>query len=172
LEQPLSGKEALQIARALRSVGDREVVFARAVILVEDESLQQFLRSVAPRLGYDLDAHSVSVVFTGGHGGHRPFHTLLESLGIPHIDLRDKPWGENTKFPPDRFFSLGMEFEEFIDQCGLGSLRSGLIEELGTAKPRIADALGSAIDEDKVPTVFGEVLSAAVSLAIGEPVTT
>jgi hypothetical protein len=69
---------------ALRRVGDREVVFARSVLLVEDESQQEFLTAVAPTLGYDIDSASVSIIAVDGHDGYQAYQTLLEALVVSH----------------------------------------------------------------------------------------
>ncbi len=169
LDPSLSQTKLSQIATALRHLGDREVVFARAVILVEDETLTEFLIGVAPKLGRDIDANSVSVVFTGGEGGHRPFHTLLDALGIPYVHLRDRNWGHNPRFPPDRFFSLDAEFEEYLDKQGLGAMLEQVKEEAGRSKRRWAVVLASRIPRKQIPTIFDHVLARAISLASGEP---
>ena len=158
-----------QIATALRNLGHREVLFARAVILVEDESQELFLRMVAPTLGYDLDAGSVSLIPVGGDGAYRPYVTLLESLGIPHVLLRDKTWGHNPKYPPERYFALGAELENYLDDQGLGERRERIKSEIGTAKPRVASQLGSELSVEMIPAIFSKLLEAAVKLADGKP---
>lgn len=167
LNTDISDRESAQVSRALRQLGDREMVFARAVLLVEDESLRDILIAVAPTLGYDLDSSGISVVFYGGHGGHKSYHTLLEGLGIPYINLRDKTWGKNLKFPQDRFFSLGMEFEEYADKNGLRELRSKIAKEVGgeSSHRRVAQALGETLKKDQIPVLFDEVLGACMNLA-------
>ena len=63
----------------------REVVFARCVILVEDESLRDFLVAVAPKLGCNLNSHSISVVPTGGHGTQ-----VVPLVNIPPVLTLDR----------------------------------------------------------------------------------
>ena len=75
-------KETGQMKTALRQLSTREVVFARAVVLVEDETQEGFLKSIAPTLGRDIDAHSVSVIPVGGENGYRPYFALLDGLGV------------------------------------------------------------------------------------------
>ena len=158
-----------QIATALRNLGHREVLFARAVILVEDESQELFLRAVAPTLGHDVDSTSISIIPVGGDGAFRPFVSLLESLGIPHVALRDKTWGENLSYPPERYFALGAELEPFLDSKGLGEIRERIQTEIGTAKPRVASHLGSELSADLVPEIFSKLLAAAANLTDGRP---
>ena len=169
LDPEVSEKVVGQIGTALRHLGNREVLFARSVILVEDESQELFLRGVAPTLGYDLDAASISIVPVGGDGAHRPYVSLLGELGIPHIVLRDKTWGENPNFPPDRYFAFGAELEPFLDSQGLGELRERIQSAIGTAKPRVASQLGSELQRDMVPRFFSNLLDAAAKIADGRP---
>lgn len=158
-----------QIATALRNLGHREVLFARGVILVEDESQELFLRMVAPTLGYDLDAGSISVIPVGGDGGFRPYVSLLESLGIPHVLLRDKTWGHNPGYPVERYFALGAELEQYLDDLGHRARRKRIKSEIGTGKPRVAAQLGSELSYEMVPAIFSDLLEAAVKLADGRP---
>ena len=158
-----------QIETALRLVGHREMVFARTVVLVEDESLQEFLIVVAPTLGYDIDAHGVSVIPTGGHGTHPPYHTLLDALGIPHVNLRDRSWGHNSKYPPDRFFSLGCELEQYLDHHGLSEIQKEAEKNVGKSHRRVARAVAEKLERARIPEVFDNVLKKAVNLATGRP---
>lgn len=175
LDTATSDRQIAQIETALRHLGNREVVFARAVVLVEDESLRDMLCVVAPILGHDIDSKGISIIDTGGEGGHRPFHTLLASLGIPFVGFRDKPWNNDSVFPPERFFSLGAsQLEEYLDQLGLEDLRRQVVEEVGGAPKgeshrRVAAGLARRLRRDQVPHVFEEVLAAAESLATSSP---
>ena len=169
LHAEVPDKAVGQIATALRNLGHREVLFARAVILVEDESQELFLRAVAPTLGHDVDSTSISIIPIGGDGAFRPFVSLLESLGIPHVALRNKTCGENLSYPPERYFALGAELEPFLDSKGLGEIRERIQTEIGTAKPRVASHLGSELSADLVPEIFSKLLAAAANLADGRP---
>ena len=169
LNPEVSDRVVGQIATALRNLGHREVLFARAVILVEDESQELFLKMVAPTLGHDVDSASISIIPVGGDGAFRPYVSLLESLGIPHVALRDKTWGENQNYPPERYFALEAELESYLDSKGLGDIRERIQSEIGTAKPRVASQLGSELSADLVPEIFSELLAAAVELADGRP---
>ncbi len=159
-----------QLWTALRDVANREVVFARATILAEDESIRDFLLGIAPKLGFDLDAKGVSIVSVGGEDGFAPYLTVLKGLGIPHVAIRDKvAWGDKTKYPPDCFFSFGCELEEYLDQQGLCDLRQKAIHKVGTSKRRVAGELATMLERGQVPSLFDKVLRTAVDLATGSP---
>ena len=112
---------------ALREIGNREVVFARAALLVEEETTRTFLSEITKIHGPDLHANGISMLPVDGEGGFKPFHKLLDGLGIPHVNLRDPSWGHNPRYPLDRFFSLANQgassFEEYMDSQGFESLR-------------------------------------------------
>lgn len=165
----IPSKQSGQMKTALRLLGNREVFFARAVLLVEDESQQLFLMGTAPTLEKDMDAHGVSIIPVGGENGFEHFHALLDALGIPHINLKDKPWGDDRRYPPHRYFSLGAELEDFLDSQGLAEKRKGVIQQVGTNKPRVAAELGARLKQDEIPSIFQHVLDAAIHLATGEP---
>ena len=112
---------------------------------------------VSQTLEQDLDSASIYIIAAGGDGAHRPFISLLESLGIPHGALRDQTWGENPSYPPDRYFSLGAELEPFLDSKGPAEIRA-----IHTAKPRVAARLGRELSIDLIPDVLNELLSAGV----------
>ncbi len=166
---PMTNVQMAQIGTALRHPRNREIVFARSVLLVEDESQLGFLTAVAPTLDHDIDAHSVSIISVGSHDGYKPFEVLLKALGIPYVCLRDRRWGEKQRYPRDRFFSLGAELEDYLDNNGLAEARQKVIHEVGTSKRRAASALGAIVTKEQIPPVFGDVLKAAVDLATGEP---
>lgn len=169
-EEPTQREKQLgQMRTALRHVGDREVVFARSVLLVEDESQQEFLTAVTPTLDHDIDSASVSIIAVGGHNGYPAYQTLLEALEIPYIALRDKSWGHNPLYPVERFFSLDGELEECLDDHKLSELRHDVEEEVGTSKRRVAGLLGSRLSREQIPPIFDKVLQAAMDLASTEP---
>jgi hypothetical protein len=161
--------EMAEIRTALRHLRNREIMFARSVILVEDESQQGFLTAVAPTLGHDTDAHSVSIISVDGHDGYKPYEILLKALRIPYVCLRDRRWGAKQDYPRDRFFSFNMELEEYLDKHGLAEAREKVISKIGRSKRRVAAALGASVTNGEIPPVFGDVLKAAVELATGEP---
>ncbi|GEM_PF-2877567 len=158
-----------QIETVLRRAGNRELLFARAVVLVEDESQQLFVQAVAPALGSDLDANSISVIPVDGDSGYPPFFTLLASLGIPFVALKDKPWGDDTRYPQENHFSFGCELEDFLDKNGLKKHRENVIAEVGTQKPRVAAELGRRLTKEQVPELFGQLIARALNLATGFP---
>lgn len=159
-----------QMETALRLGANREVVFARSVLLVEDQTQQQFLRSVAPTLGLDIDAKGVSIVTAvDGQDGFKPFFTLLNGLQIPYVCLKDKPWGDKRRYPAERFFSLGMEIEEFLDQAGLHEVRQHVVKKVGKSKPRVGGELGAMLCAKQIPEIFDRVLKAAMDISADGP---
>ena len=162
-------RQLQQIQTALRHLNNREMVFARAVIVVEDESQRDFILGVAPTLGRNLDVNSISVVYADGQDGFRPIITFLEALQIPHVCLKDLDWGDNQRYPPSRFYSLGGELEVFLDSKGLAERRKQVIAEVGQGKRRVARALGQQLAKNEIPEVFDNLLEAAITIATGSP---
>jgi len=158
-----------RIHTVFRQLGNREVVFARAVVLVEDESQQEFLLPVAEKLSYNLDEEGISILWVSGDQGYDQFIALLQALAIPFVCLKDKPWGNDRHYPPDRFFSLGMELEDYLDAHGLANERQAVISEFGKSKARVSGILGAKITKEQVPSIFNDVLTKANKLATGEP---
>lgn len=156
--------ESGQIATALKHLGDREVVFARSVVLVEDESQREFLTGVARRLSHDIDENSVSIIDVKDENGYGKYETLLNVFGIPFVALKDNGWGDDVRYPPDRYYSLGMEIEAFLDAQGLAEERQAAADEVGHNKRRIAAHLGETLDKDAVPKIFNTILSKAIEI--------
>jgi hypothetical protein len=171
LDLHLGDKHRGQVLTALRSTVDREVVFARSVLLVEDESQRLFVLGVTSMLGFNLDAHGVSVISVNGEDGYSKYFTLLDALAIPYVALKDNDWGDAVRYPTGRFWSFGCELEEFLDQNGLADLRAEVITEVGKidTKARVARVLPSRLAKDQVPGLFTDVLQAAQDAATGEP---
>ncbi|MCL4541598.1 MAG: AAA family ATPase, partial [Chloroflexi bacterium] len=126
---------------ALRHLGNREMLFARAVLLVEDQTLQDFFLAVAPTLGYGLDVSGVSVIAVDGEGNFKPFRECLGALGIPFCSVRDQAWDNEERFPSARFFSFGMEIEQYLDEHGLAGEREKVAGARGMTKRKAAAAL-------------------------------
>lgn len=66
-----------------------DMLFARAVLLVEGQAELFALPSFAATLGLDLDGAGVSVVFVNGIGNFAAYHQILRAFGIPHTILVD-----------------------------------------------------------------------------------
>jgi len=164
----LTTKQLAQIQTVFRILGNREAVFARSVILVENESQQLCVLGVAATLGFQLDANGVSVIPVGGETGYPPFFTLLDTLAVPYVCLKDKSWDRRT-YPADRFFSFGCELEDYLDKQALSREREAVVMEVGTSKPRVAAELARRLKAVQVPNLFSELLQAALDLATSEP---
>ncbi len=165
MAQDLSPHQKAAIVETLREASNREVLFARAVLLVEGETEEAFLPTVAPRVGRDLDSASVSVLSAGGEGGYGPYIRLLESLGIPFRCLRDKgPGGSAAEY--QKFFTfLGTEFEDFMRERGFQQLFKEAKKASGTSKVREGRYLGTYIDPKAVPELFTKLLDEVISAA-------
>ncbi|MBI2850087.1 MAG: AAA family ATPase [Chloroflexi bacterium] len=154
-----------QLSTALKDVDKREAVFARAVLLVEDESQQKFVLGCADKLSQDLDRAGVSVLPVDGHAAFEPYITLVKSLKIPYICLRDKVWGSNSTRPPDIFRALGCELEEYVEQAGLGAMLKESKGKVGTSKQRIAEYVANNIERNQIPPLFSQLITDVMTLA-------
>ena len=161
----LDVKSSGQIEAVMRDPGNREVIFARAVILAEGQTEVGFLPSIAPKLEFDLDSSGISVVDVGGQDGYKRYMTVLQSLGIPFVALKDLPWGDDKMYPPDQFFSLGSEIEDYLDSNGLRDLREEVQKDIGIGKPRVGQAIGERVRREQIPQVFTDLFQAATLLA-------
>jgi|GEM_PF-3832204 len=93
-----------------------DMLFARAVLLVEGASELYAIPSFAQKLGFDLDKAGVSVAFVNGKQNFNVYHCILEMFGIPHVILADgdgnrqkvereyKGWGVNDVYVLDEDF--------------------------------------------------------------------
>lgn len=96
----LKAEEVVKVQRYLCE--DRsDMLFARAVLLVEGQAELFALPSFAATLGMDLDAAGVSVVFVNGIGNFGAYHQILSGFGIPHTVLMD---GDGKRAERERAF--------------------------------------------------------------------
>lgn len=163
--QPERDRERLMTS--LRDLHAREMLFARVVLLVEDETLRVLFLVVASKLGIDLDAHGISVVSVNGHDGFKPFEVVLKALEIQCVRVRDWPWDKATEKPP-LFWSWGdlhIEIEDFVERRGLGHLLDEARRAKGNGKPRVMRWVAEKIDRKDLPEEFKQILDAAVTLA-------
>ena len=161
----ISPREAGQITRALRRISSREAVLARAVLLVEGESDEAFIRALAPRLDRDLDSAGVSVVHFEGQDGYKPYLQLLEALQIPVIALRDLNWGDDHRYPAQQFHALGAEIEDYLSEHGFQDALDSARAKVGRSKPRICEEVALTVDTTSLPPLFDEVIQAAIEAA-------
>lgn len=92
VQRPRFGKlKAEEIAKVQRYLSEdrSDMLFARAVLLVEGQAELFALPSFAATLGLDLDAAGVSVVFVNGIGNFGAYHQILRAFGIAHTILMD-----------------------------------------------------------------------------------
>lgn len=164
LPSTLSSRVRGQLKTAMKDTAKRELLFARAVLLVEDESQQKFILECANKLPYNLDSSGLSVIDVGGKDGFEPYIKLVDAFGVPYLCLADLPWGPSLNRPPSIFRSLGYELEEYLDQHGFGPLMKQAKQKVGDNKPRVARYVGEHIIGEQIPPFFSELIADAVKL--------
>jgi putative ATP-dependent endonuclease of OLD family len=93
-----------------------DMLFARAVILVEGQAEYYALPAFARTLGLDLDRAGVSVVFVNGIGNFPTYHEILAAFHIPHVILMDGDGQQSERQRSyaalaDALFVLPQDFE-------------------------------------------------------------
>jgi hypothetical protein len=152
----LTANEEAALFNALRDIEKREMLFARAVLLVEGETERAFISSVAPKLDVNLDALGISVISVDGEDQYMPYIRFLDSLEIPFRCLRDKPGGGSAPGFQKYFKFAGAEFEDLMTKAGYGGLLRDA--EAGRSKVRKGRYIGDRFDPTKIPTVYIESL--------------
>ena len=84
----LSQREKTQVRRYLREHRS-DMLFARAVLLVEGASERYAIPAFATKLDSDFDRSGVTVVFVDGKNNFRVYHQILDAFDIPHAILGD-----------------------------------------------------------------------------------
>ena len=84
----LNSREKTKVRRYLQEYRS-DMLFARAVLLVEGASELYAIPAFARKLGFDLDRAGVSVVFVNGKQNFEVYHQILKAFGIPHVILGD-----------------------------------------------------------------------------------
>jgi predicted ATP-dependent endonuclease of OLD family len=122
----LPADEIAKVQRYLRE--DRsDMLFARAVVLVEGQAEFFALPGFARTLGRDLDGRGVSVVFVNGIGNFPTYHHILAAFGIPHVILVDGDGHRGERMRQyaayaDAAFVLEKDFEHLLVE-GLSTAR-------------------------------------------------
>lgn len=153
-----------RIKTALQDISKRELLFARALLFVEDESQRQFILGCADKLSYDLDSAGLSIIEVGGKDGFQPYIKIAECFKIPFLCLEDLPRGFSKERPKSIFRALGCELEDYLKKYDLGDLMEEAKSEVGTSKQRVARYCGEHIDESKTPELFKKLIADAVDL--------
>ena len=76
----LEGEELALLRESFRELRQRELLSARAALLVEGQTEEAFLQSIGPRIDLDVDAHGISVVSVGGQDRYMPYLRLVEEM--------------------------------------------------------------------------------------------
>ncbi len=165
MPKTLDAKNKGQIVTALRDDSKREMIFARSVLLVEDESQQRFVSGCAKRLDIDLTENGVSVIPVDGEDSYKPYITLLNYLGIKYLCLRDKSWGSPERDFPTQYKSLKCELEEFLEKENLSDVLVMARKHIGTGKARVAKYVAETIEINRIPTFFVQLIEDIVKLS-------
>ncbi len=96
-----------------------DMLFARAVLLVEGQAEYFALPAFARTLGLDLDGAGVSVVFVNGIGNFGIYHEILAGFGIPHVVILDGDGQRRARQRTyagvaDALFVLDVDFEHAL----------------------------------------------------------
>jgi len=162
-----------------------DMLFARAVILVEGQAEYFALPAFARTLGLPLDAAGVSVVFVNGIGNFGAYHALLDALGIPHVVMMDGDGQQTARrrsyaHVADEVFVLTHDFERLV----IGALaparllalmneclaRRGKPPRTGLGDPKRRSQELAGLGKPLVGRVAGEMLTAAEIAAMPEVV--
>ncbi len=160
-----------------------DMLFARAVVLVEGQAEYFALPAFARTLGLPLDAAGVSVVFVNGIGNFGAYHALLDTLGIPHVVMMDGDGQQAVRRRTyaqvaDAVFVLAQDFEHLVIQALPPARLLALMNEclarrgkpgrsgLGDPKRRAEELAG--LGKPLVGRVAGEMLTVAEIAAMPE----
>ena len=104
-----------------------DMLFARAVLLVEGQSEFLAIPNFARKLNIDLNKRGISIVFTEGNQNFSTYHHILSAFGIPHVILADGDGNKSSKVEKyrdyaDHLFVLEEDFE-FMIVSSLSSAR-------------------------------------------------
>ena len=114
----LSASEKTKVQRYLHE--DRsDMLFSRAVLLVEGQSELFAIPQFAAKLGVDFNRKGISVVFVNGSRNFPTYHHILNAFRIPHIILADGDGNQQTVLRristlADHVFVLERDFEFLI----------------------------------------------------------
>jgi hypothetical protein len=176
----LAAGEVTKVQRYLREERS-DMLFARAVLLVEGQAEYFALPSFARTLGLALDAGGASIVFVNGIGNFATYHRILEAFQIPHALLMDGDGEARLRRQQvgqlaDALFVLEQDFEHLIVRALSPERLLTLVNACLAHKGRPAQArLGdprrraqelAALGKPLVGRVAGELLTRAEVLAM------
>lgn len=170
----LSADALVKVQRYLQE--DRsDMLFSRAVVLVEGQAEYFALPAFARTLGLDLDRLGVSVAFVNGIGNFPVYHQILRAFAIPHVIIMDGDGQQAARQRAhadlaDAVFVLPQDFEAQLVQALTPTRLLALMNEclarrgrpprtaLGDPQRRSDDL--AALSKPLVGRVAGELLSA------------
>jgi predicted ATP-dependent endonuclease of OLD family len=176
-----------------------DMLFARAVILVEGQAEYYALPAFARTLGLDLDRAGISVVFVNGIGNFPTYHHILAAFHIPHVILMDGDGQQAERQHShaelaDALFVLPHDFEHqlvaalaeprllsVMNEClarrgkplrsSLGDPRQRAKELAGVGKPLVGRVAGELLTRAEVQAMaaIAGTLQGALALAQNGP---
>jgi hypothetical protein len=164
-----------------------DMLFARAVVLVEGQAEYYALPAFARTLGIDLDRAGVSVVFVNGIGNFAVYHEILAAFHIAHVILMDGDGEQAARRHSyaelaDALFVLAQDFEHLlvaalsperllalVNEC-LARRGKPLHSALGEPRKRAKEL--AAVGKPLVGRVAGELLTRAEICEMGAVVGT
>lgn len=122
IQQPdlahISKEELVKAQRYLRE--DRsDMLFAKAVLLVEGQAEFFAMPMFARTLEMDLDLNGVSIVHVNGINNIKVYHCILQAFNIPHVAMIDGDGQVNSRRQEyekyaDHLFVLDVDFEYML----------------------------------------------------------
>jgi hypothetical protein len=176
-----------------------DMLFARAVVLVEGQAEYFALPAFARTLGLDLDRAGVSVVFVNGIGNFGVYHEILAGFAIPHVVVMDGDGQAGARrrqydHLADVLVVLPHDFEELLvgvlsparllqlmNEClarrgrpprkGVGAVTNRAAELAALGKPLVGRVAGELLAADEVARLaeVRHALDAALTLAAASP---
>lgn len=153
-----------KIKSALNDISKRELLFARALLLVEDESQYQFLLGCAARSNIDIDGAGLSIIHVDGKDNFKPYTKMAEKFGIDFICLEDLKRESASRHDDFRRRSFGCEIEDYLRKHDLNSLMEEAEKEVGRSKQRVMRYCGEHISKEEIPEFFSKLLNDAINL--------
>ena len=164
LAASLSDREKDKLRLGLKDIRQREVVFARVVILVEDETTRNYLLACSDNCKNNIEREGISVVEVGSENGYKAYIALAKNLKIPFLCLRDNDW-DDTSLDSSIYRSLGCEIEKFLKDRGYEELYEEAKREVGDCKQRMGKYVGQHTTREIIPDLFRKLLEDASQLS-------
>lgn len=122
IQQPnLSGVDKADLVKVQRYLREdrSDMLFARAVLLVEGQAEFFAMPMFARTRGFDIDQNGVSIVHVNGIDNVKIYHRILQAFNIPHVTMIDGDGdavGQRQKYEghADALYVLPVDFEYML----------------------------------------------------------